>query len=241
MEAPEPEFVRSPHQSADVEAAFPAPPPILDAEVLDENLIRDRVTRSKEYLRSLKRDDLHRSKYGDIKAAKRYKAEVKAAAIAHPLMRIVPRVNVDQVADLNMPHLDLLRDEMRLTRQQIQNLRRETRQQARDLRREVRQQTRDLRRETRQQFRDVHLQINVVLFNMGAVAYNSQALLSQLSIRALKNAGDLPDPFPATRGEFQGLEEAAARDLLGFYGIRRPRGGNAKMLLAEHVGLREIL
>ena len=100
-----PHVVRSPAQSnglREADPAIPAPPPILDTEVLDEGVLADRVNRSEVYLDNLKskrRLCLHE----DLVEAKRYKAEVRIAAMTGPLLRLAPRAQANEVVALMMP------------------------------------------------------------------------------------------------------------------------------------------
>ena len=150
-------------------------------------------------------------------------SDVQIAAMASPPMRIFPQANANQVADLLMP---LLRQEIR---EQFGAMLAELRG---AMQAELREQFDAFRHETQQQFR-------ILQHNMAALAFNSSAVYPEAPIRPLMNdAALLPDRFPSTLRDFHDLTAAAARIFLRFYQIPLPGRGNAKRLLASHIGLR---
>lgn len=214
------EFVRSPAQSKSLRGAHPAipvPPPVLDREALDECTLAGRVHRSEEYLENLKgkrRVCLHE----DVAEAKRYKAEVRIAAMAGRLLRIAPRANADEVVALVMPRIEQQFQAMRL---------------------EFQQELQILRHETQEQFNEIQKQLRILQFNSAAASFNSSSFIPEAFIRPFVNDAELlPRGFPGTLRDFQGLTTAAARGFLQFYRVRLPGGQNAKRVLASHIGLR---
>ena len=230
------EFVRSPVQSEGLaRAGIPVPPPIMSNQVLDENIIQERINDGHEYLHRLEdRRNLHECSLGDKRGAKRYKMEVQAAALVRPILRIIPQANGNEGDGLILQQL----------RQEIQLLQRASQQQLEAIQL-VNQQLQAMQRRSERQLQDMQLrseqQFETLQFNMGALAFNSSALLPQVPIRPLKNnAGRIPRHFPGTRGEFKRLNENRVQALLDFYGIPRPGQGEELELLASHVGLRAV-
>ena len=129
--------------------------------------------------------------------------------------------------------------------QQLQAMQLESQRQLQESQRQLQESERQFsafRLETQQQFRNVQQQLEILQFNMGAISFNSTAFFPEVPIRPLMNdAGDLPNEneFPALNRDFRNLSALATRNLLSFYNVRLPRGGDAKKLLAAHIGLRE--
>ena len=211
------EFVRSPAQSRQLaEANIPAPLPIMSNEVLDENILLERIDESLDYLHCIKERRHGACTSDHQREAKRFKAEAQASALVPPLLRIIQPANGNGGGGVA------------LVRQDVQQLQRIVEQQFE----RVNQQLQNMERRSERQFENLQ-------FNMGALACNSSALIPQAPIRPLKNNdGNIPRRFPVTRGAFEALSEQHARNLLAFYGIPLPEQGQGKGRLASHIGLR---
>ena len=197
------EFVRSPIQTPELALAdIRVPPPIMSNQVLDENVIQERIKEGEAYLHRLKERRLSSGRLEDEREAKRYKAEVQTAALVRPLLRVISQANGNEGDGGILPllHQDIQQlrqatqqqgQAMELINQQLQAM--EQQQQAMQQQLQaMQQQLQDMEQRSGQQFDNLQ-------FNMGALAYNSSAMIPQAPIRPLKNnAGNIPRHFPAT-------------------------------------------
>ena len=216
-------FIEGPAQSDSLRGAdIPPPPPLLDVEVLREDTVQRRILESQQYLHALKDDGRHVCSLEDVREAKRFKKGVEVAALAHPLSRVTPRANAEEVARLLRP---LMREEFNVLQQQLQ--------------REMQAMRRELQREMQRQVQPIQLQLRILEVNSGAIAFNSSANIPQAPIRPLMNdEGNAPAEFPATLRAFQELIRRGTQNLIRDYQIVVPRDEDAKKMLAAYLGLR---
>ena len=227
-------FIEGPAQSDSLRGAdIPPPPPLLDVEVLREDTVQRRILESQQYLHALKDDGRHVCSLEDVREAKRFKKGVEVAALAHPLSRVTPRANAEEVARLLRP---LMREEFNVLQQQLQ---REMQAMRRELQREMQAMRRKLQREMQRQVQLIQLQLRILEVNSGAIAFNSSANIPQAPIRPLMNdEGNAPAEFPATLRAFQELIRRGTQNLIRDYQIVVPRDEDAKKMLAAYLGLR---
>ena len=227
-------FIEGPAQSDSLRGAdIPLPPPLLDVEVLREDTVQRRILESQQYLHALKDDGRHVCSLEDVREAKRFKKGVEVAALAHPLSRVTPRANAEEVARLLRP---LMREEFNVLQQQLQ---REMQAMRRELQREMQAMRRQLQREMQRQVQLIQPQLSILEVNSGAIAFNSSANIPQAPIRPLMNdEGNAPAEFPATLRAFQELIRRGTQNLIRDYQIVVPRDEDAKKMLAAYLGLR---
>ena len=238
-------FIEGPAQSDSLRGAdIPLPPPLLDVEVLREDTVQRRILESQQYLHALKDDGRHVCSLEDVREAKRFKKGVEVAALTHPLSRVTPRANAEEVARLLRP---LMREEFNVLQQQLQRemqamrrqLQREMQAMRRELQREMQAMRRQLQREMQRQVQLIQLQLSILEVNSGAIAFNSSANIPQAPIRPLMNdEGNAPAEFPATLRAFQELIRRGTQNLIRDYQIVVPRDEDAKKMLAAYLGLR---
>lgn len=234
------EIVRRPVQSPGLAGAgVPVPLPIMSDEVLDANIIQQRVNESHNYLNRLRDDgSRHACTLDDEREAERYKAEVQATVLFRPLLRIIPPANGNGGEGDVLALLREFRDDTRQqhadTQQQLANIQRQhadTRRQLANIQRQ--------HGDTRQQLDNIQQQLTILQYNAQAMSFNASAVNPQAPITALRNnAGIVPAIFPATLGDFHNLDDNRARALLRHYRDNIPRDANVKSLLGLHIGLR---
>ena len=150
-------FIEGPAQSDSLRGAdIPLPPPLLDVEVLREDTVQRRILESQQYLHALKDDGRHVCSLEDVREAKRFKKGVEVAALTHPLSRVTPRANAEEVARLLRP---LMREEFNVLQQQLQ---REMQAMRRQLQREMQAMRRELQREMQAMRRQLQREIQAM-------------------------------------------------------------------------------